>query len=185
MALVTDHPAQGAVSRWVEDAVIGENLCPFAQREWLAHRVRLCVSDAGDLDTVLSDLMDELNRIDQSDALETTLVILGEGGGDFDEYLDWLEASNLLVFKMGLEGKFQLASFHPEYQFEGEAFEDASNFTNRAPWPVLHILREESIEAALASVDDPDAIFERNQAHARARGTAYWQSLLARSHGTS
>lgn len=154
-----------AVTRaWIERAVIGLNLCPFAGRPWREDRVRLSVSEAAGIEALAEDLGEELLRLQRADPveLETSLLIHPFVLNDFFEYNDFLDIADRLVEDMGLAGVIQVASFHPRYQFAETPADDPANFTNRSPYPMLHLLREASIEAATDSIRDPDAIYERN-----------------------
>lgn len=151
-----------ATQRWVETFVVGHAVCPFAAREVAAERVRYQVVSAVDWPALLSRLIDECRRLDNEPDIATTLLILEEGGEDFEDYLDLLGLAEALMADQGYEGIYQLASFHPEYCFADAAVDAAENYTNRSPWPLLHLLREESISAVLANYPDPAAIPERN-----------------------
>jgi uncharacterized protein len=165
---------------WVERAVIGLNLCPFARLPFKHGRVRFRVSHAQDEDALLDDLCEELNALQAADpqVCETTLLIHPQVLNDFLEYNDFLGAAEATVEALGLEGEIQVASFHPEYQFADADTDAIENYTNRSPYPTLHLLREASIEQALASVPDTDAIYERNIETMRKLGLAGWQNLL-------
>lgn len=168
------------VKQWLEEVVVGFNFCPFARRELEAGRVRFAVVEGSKVKQAISVLLDELHFLDKNDAVETTLLIFADGFRDFHQYLDMLEVAQMAIEDVGYEGVYQLASFHPEYVFEGEDFDDASNYTNRAPYPVIHLLREVSIELAIEKHPDPDGIPARNQALAREKGAAFWASFLKR-----
>ncbi|GAO43436.1 DUF1415 domain-containing protein [Flavihumibacter petaseus] len=162
--------------RWIEDVVIGCNFCPFAKREMdrgtIFYRV---VSDAPDLFLLLRE---EMERLDNTPALETTLIILPEQLTAFTDYLDMLYQLEDFLIQEEYEGIYQLASFHPQYKFEGSTADDPANFTNRSPYPMFHLLREESIEKALEFYpDDPDDIPDRNIRFARQKGLAYMEVL--------
>lgn len=168
------------VKQWLEEVVIGFNFCPFARRELEAGRVRFTVIEGSKVKQAVAALLDELHFLDKNDAVETTLLIFADGWRDFYQFLDMLEVAQMALEDVGYEGVYQLASFHPEYVFEGEDFDDASNYTNRAPYPVIHLLREVSIELAVEKHPDPDGIPVRNQALAREKGAAFWASFLKR-----
>ncbi len=155
---------EAAVQDWLQRVVVGVNLCPFAARPLQRGQVRFCVTEADDKRLLLGDLQAELERMDQTPAneLETTLVIIPRLLGnflDFNEFLDWVDR---LLDDGNWEGVYQVASFHPHYQFAGTHPADAENLTNRAPYPILHILREASVEQALDAYDDAAQIPERN-----------------------
>ena len=163
---------------WVEKVVIGLNFCPFAQRELIKERVRFAVSDSISIEAALENLLREIHFLEDNTGTETTLLIYPLAFTDFDDYLDLLDLANALVEDQGYEGIFQVASFHPLYQFADSAKDDAANYTNRSPYPMLHLLREESLELALENYPDPDTIPERNVKFAREKGLGYMQVLL-------
>ncbi len=168
---------------WLEKAVIGLNLCPFAKPVYSGERIRFVVSEAQSAVALMDKLADELQALQAADPqlCETTLLIHPLVLQDFLDYNDFLEAAEALIEELGLEGEIQLASFHPDYQFDGSAPDDIENFSNRSPYPMLHLLREESVGRAVAAVQDTDAIFERNMATLRALGHAGWHSLFEKS----
>ncbi len=155
------------------------NLCPFAESVYRSHRVRLRVSEqrsaAGLLEEFRSELID-LNAIDPLKC-ETSLLIHPWVLADFIQYNDFLEVCESAIAELGLEGVLQVASFHPQYQFAGTQSEDIENNTNRSPYPMLHVLREASIERAIATVPDTDEIYRRNIRTLRELGHLGWQRL--------
>ena len=164
---------------WLESAVIGLNLCPFAKLPYRQNRVRLVVSDARDEEQLLQDLADELAALNAAEPAEceTTVLIHPQVLTDFLDYNDFLDAADALLEALALDGALQIASFHPDYQFADSAADDITNCSNRAPYPCLHLLREASVEQAVASVGDTDAIFERNMATLRDLGWDGWRKL--------
>jgi uncharacterized protein len=166
--------------RWLEKSVIGLNLCPFAQAPYRAGRVRLYISEQRSAAGLLEELKSELLGLQAADPaeLETSLLIHPWVLGDFIEYNDFLEVCDATVADLGLEGELQVASFHPQYQFAGTESEDIENYTNRSPYPMLHLLREASVERAVAGVGDTDEIFRRNIRTLRDLGHAGWQRLF-------
>jgi uncharacterized protein len=165
---------------WLERAVIGLNLCPFAKAVYVKEQVRFVLSEATDAEALLHDLHDELLALQAADPqqTDTTLIVHPHVLGDFLDYNDFLDLADALVAELGLEGEIQVASFHPDYLFAGTAPDDVSNFTNRAPYPTLHLLREASVERAVAAFPDPDAIVERNIATLDALGVEGWRKLM-------
>jgi hypothetical protein len=163
----------------VEKSVIGLNLCPFADNPYRAGRVRLQVSEQRNAAGLLEELELELTRLAATDPLqcETTLLIHPWVLTDFIEYNDFLEACDAAVAQLDLEGELQVASFHPQYRFEGTQSEDIENYTNRSPFPMLHLLREASVERAIAAVPDTDEIYRRNIRTLRGLGHEGWQRL--------
>ena len=160
--------------------MIGLNLCPFAKAVVVKQQVRIVISDASTERALLEELGEELAllRDTPADEIDTTLLVHPQVLGDFLDYNDFLGDADALVEAMDLDGVLQVASFHPQYQFAGSEPDDADNLTNRAPYPILHLLREASIDRAVAAYPDPDAIIERNIATVRELGFAGWDKLL-------
>ena len=175
-----EEDAIAATRRWVEQAVIGLNLCPFAKAVYVKDQVRLAYSDATTPGQLLEQLGEELLLLRDAPAeqVDTTLLVHPHVLQDFLDYNDFLDDADALVEAMDLDGVLQVASFHPQYQFAGSEPNDADNLTNRAPYPLLHLLREASIDRAVAAYPDPDAIIERNIATVRELGFAGWDKLL-------
>ncbi|MEM1219216.1 MAG: DUF1415 domain-containing protein [Bacteroidota bacterium] len=170
----------GQTRRWLEKVVIGLQLCPFAKRPYELDRVRLVVLDAGLEEVWLEQMVEELQRLEEMPRteLETTLLIIPEGLESFHDYLDFLEVAELLNSKLGYEGEFQIASFHPNYQFAESPPHDLANFTNRSPFPMLHILREESVSRAVEHFSSVDQIPARNMALLRSFSPEKIQELF-------
>jgi uncharacterized protein len=168
-----------ATRRWMERSVIGLDLCPFAESVYRGDRVRFRVSEQRSASSLLDDLRSELWELHAADSqlCETTLLIHPWVLADFIEYNDFIEVCEATIVELGLEGELQVASFHPQYQFAGTQSEDIENYTNRSPYPMLHLLREASIERAIASVPDTDEIYLRNIRTLRDLGHAGWQRL--------
>ena len=164
---------------WLEAAVIGLNLCPFAKAVYVKNQVRLVVSKARHADDLLEELDRELDLLVATPAseIDTTLLIHPTLFGDFLDFNDFLEVAEGVVDEHELEGVIQLASFHPQFQFDGTELEDISNYTNRAPFAILHLLREGSVERALEAFPQANAIFEANIATLEKLGHAGWKSL--------
>jgi uncharacterized protein len=166
--------------RWVERSVIGLKLCPFAESPYRSNRVRFCVSEQRSSAGLLLDLRSELMGLYTADPKEreTTLLIHPWVLNDFIEYNDFLDVCDAAVADLGLEGELQIASFHPDYQFAGSQAEDIENYTNRSPYPTLHLLREASVELAVAAVGDTEEITRRNIRTLRDLGHAGWRQLF-------
>lgn len=164
---------------WLEKAVIGLNLCPFAKAVHLKRQIRFVVSEADDEAALLDTLRTELQRLAEADPaeVETTLLIHPRVLGDFLDFNDFLDLADEALDDLGLDGELQVASFHPDYRFEGSAVDGIENHTNRSPYPTLHLLREASIEAAAASLPDAADIYLRNIETLRRLGPAGWQRL--------
>ena len=174
-----------AVLHWLQVMVVGEGLCPFAARPLRDGLVDISVCEASDNDGIYRHVLGDMERLlnTPAEALETTVVAVPQALADFDDYLDMLGILEDALIQAQLEGVLQIASFHPDYCFEGIEQDDVSNFTNRSPVPLFHLIREDSLSAALASHPDPAAIPERNQARMRELGRAGIEHLLRR--GTS
>ena len=173
-ASVTDYTRQ-----WFEKAVIGLNLCPFAKAPHVKNLVRISVSQARHLDGFLEDLDRELQLLGDTpaDELETTLLVHPTLFPDFDTFNQMLDIADAAVVDNGLEGIVQIAPFHPDFQFEGTDSDDISNYTNRSPYPTLHLIREDSIAKAAQAFPDASAIFERNIALLEKMGHEGWDKL--------
>ncbi|HJR73109.1 MAG TPA: DUF1415 domain-containing protein [Luteimonas sp.] len=173
-----------ATERWLQRAVIGLNLCPFAKAVVAKKQVRFVLSDAAGAEELLQTLGEELALLRDTPAeqIDTTLIVHPQALTDFLDYNDFLDLADGLVESMDLEGVLQVASFHPEYQFAGTEPDDIANCTNRSPYPTLHLLREDSVARAVAAFPDPDAIVERNIEALTRLGHEGWRRIL---EGTS
>ncbi|WP_299787904.1 DUF1415 domain-containing protein [uncultured Shewanella sp.] len=169
---------------WVERVIMKYNICPFARREVERRSIRYAVIDETKMHHVLEALISECQHLDANPGIETTLFIIPAGFEGFYPYLDLVDIANDLLIEQGYEGIYQLASFHPDYCFDGEAMDAPSNFTNRSPYPTLHIIREASMELALANYDDPESIPERNIAFCQKRGSDFFARLLSGCMGS-
>ncbi|EMA8956805.1 DUF1415 family protein [Vibrio fluvialis] len=165
MSSTTDNQAVAAsVNQWLDDVVIGLNLCPFAAKPQRNQQIKICVSNATREEDLLQDILDQLLELDTKEPqeLETTLVVVPDMLQDFTDYnffISWVEA---LIRQQDWEGVFQVATFHPNYYFAGTEPEDAENLTNRAPYPIFHLIREESMEKVLKHYPNPEAIPDTN-----------------------
>ena len=175
---MTDPIAE--TQRWLERAVIGLNLCPFAKAVHAKGQVRYVLSAATTPEALLEQLAGELLLLRDTPAaqVDTTLLVHPDVLGDFLDYNDFLDQADALVAGLGLEGVLQVASFHPQYQFAGSEPDDIANCTNRSPYPTLHLLREDSVERAVAAYPDPDAIIDRNIQTLTDLGRDGWQKLF-------
>ena len=176
--LENDEEIIQAVRQWVETFVVGMNLCPFAKRELVKNRVRFVTTAATTAEQLLQVLQTELELLNADPSVETTLLIHPAVLQDFYDFNDFLDCADSLLVDMELEGIYQVASFHPDYQFGGTRSGDAENYTNRAPYPVLHLLREESLERVIADYPDVDDIPERNIELMNSLGQDKLQALL-------
>ena len=164
---------------WVERVVIGLNLCPFARAPQSKGRVRYVVSDATEPDALRRDLIGELRALAEAPAerIETTLLIAPQVLHGFDDYNDFLAEADRALAGLRLRGVIQVASFHPQYRFVGTEADDLGNATNRSPYPTLHLIREASIERAVAAWPDTDAIWQANLVTLQGLGAAGWAAL--------
>ena len=177
--MITDSPALNQTRAWVERAVIGLNLCPFAKAPQVKGLVRYVQSEASDPAGLLTDLMNELQRLAKAppERLETTLLVHPQVFTDFADFNDFIGVAEDTVADLGLEGVIQVASFHPDYRFEGTAADDITNATNRSPHPTLHLIREDSIDRAVASFPEAETIYEANMATMERLGHKGWEAL--------
>ena len=169
-----------ATRQWLERAVIGLNLCPFAKAVHAKGQVRYVLSEATTPQALLEQLGEELLRLRDTpaDDIDTTLLVHPWVLSGFLDYNNFLDDADALVEALGLEGELQVASFHPDYRFAGTEPDDIGNYSNRSPFPTLHLLREDSIERAVAAFPDPDAIVERNLETLRRLGIDGWRKLF-------
>jgi len=181
-----DDPAHAAAivtatRRWLERAVIGLNLCPFAKAVHVHGQIRHAVSAATTADELLAELGHELAILEAADPreIDTTLLIHPQAMTDFVEFSIFLRRADAALRRLGHEGRLQLASFHPQYEFADAAPDDVANCTNRSPYPMLHLLREASIDRAVAAYPDAAVIYERNVETLRGLGRAGWERLLS------
>jgi hypothetical protein len=165
---------------WLEKAVIGLNLCPFAKAVYAKNQIRYVVSTARTAEELQADLTSELKLLDAADPNETdtTLLIHPYVLNDFLDYNEFLDIADAEVEQLGMDGRIQVASFHPDYQFADSGPDDIENYTNRSPYPTLHLLREESVERAVDAFPDAADIFEKNMETMRQLGHEGWQQLL-------
>jgi hypothetical protein len=179
----TEHPEQASVieatRRWLERAVIGLNLCPFAKGVHVKGQIHWVVSLATEAQDLRQDLVRELSALHAADPemRDTTLLVAPQCLQDFHDFNEFLGEADAALSELGLEGELQIASFHPQFQFAGTAPDDITNYTNRAPYPVLHLLREASIERAVEAFPEAEAIFEKNMQTLEQLGHEGWKAL--------
>ncbi|MBB3221806.1 DUF1415 domain-containing protein [Pseudoduganella umbonata] len=181
-AAVDHASAIAATADWLEKAVIGLNLCPFAKAVHVKRQIRYVVSDATTPEALLETLMDELQRLSDTPAeeVDTTLIIHPQVLNDFEDYNEFLDVADAALEDMGLVGELQVASFHPDYQFADTDRNDIGNYTNRSPYPTLHLLREDSVERAVEAFPEAEAIFEKNIETMENLGHEGWDKLFPR-----
>ena len=177
---ITNKQAITCVRAWIELFVVGLNLCPFARPLVSSDALRIVASESASSEAIATVLITELDLLSQSEELDiaTSVLVFPEGLEDFDNYLGFLDDAQTLLEEMGLDGEIQLASFHPEYRFEGEPVGAVSNFTNRAPYPLIHLLRETTVTSALDTYPNPERIPERNIQTLERLGLAGIERLL-------
>jgi uncharacterized protein len=170
-----------ATRAWLEQVVIGLNLCPFAKSVYMKQQIRIVVSHARNSDALLEDLERELQLLAATDPeqIDTTLLIHPEVLQDFLDYNDFLDVCDSVVEELELDGVLQVASFHPQYQFAGTELDDVANFTNRSPYPTLHLLREDSVSRAVETFPNVAEIYEKNIATMRQLGKKSLEKLMA------
>jgi hypothetical protein len=177
----TPEQAIAETRAWVDRAVIGLNLCPFAKAVQSKQQVRYVASAACDEESLLEELCEELRLLANTPAsdVDTTLLVHPQVLADFAAYNDFLDLADAALEALGLEGELQIASFHPHYRFEGTEPDDIGNATNRSPYPTLHILREASIDRAVEAFAQPEAIYVANMQTLQALGDDGWAALQA------
>ncbi|MFM9911700.1 MAG: DUF1415 domain-containing protein [Chitinophagaceae bacterium] len=163
--------------KWINEVVVGCNFCPFAAKVVKQNTIHYAVESSIDTADCLERFLVECHRLDSDTSIETTLVIFSNAFEEFDEYLALVDLAEKLLIDNRYEGIYQVASFHPRYQFAGANENDAANYTNRSLYPMLHLLREESIEKALENYPDPESIPERNIRFAHEKGVEYMKRL--------
>lgn len=182
MTATPDHPDADTVIAqtrcWLESVIIELNFCPFAKREFVRNSIRYQLSEAIDLATALQAVADELQCLDQQPQIETTLLIFPRGFDEFNDFLELIEMADQLIDQLGYRSTYQLAHFHPDYCFAGSSDEDAANYTNRSPWPTLHLLREASLQQAIDAYPDTSQIPDNNISKAREIGKPALQARL-------
>jgi hypothetical protein len=178
--ILSDASVIGQTRTWLEKAVIGLNLCPFAKAVHVKEQIRYVVSHATTPEELVRDLVLELEVLAEAnpEKIDTTLLIHPYVMGDFLDYNDFLEVADATLEELDLDGILQIASFHPQYQFEGTDIDDMENFTNRAPFATLHLLREDSIDKAVEAFPEAEDIYEKNIQTLKALGNAGWQKLF-------
>lgn len=172
------NPIIAQTQHWIENVVIAQQFCPFVQSVFQQNKIAYHVIGASDIENGLLACIEACENLDQNPAIETSLLIYPELFSDFDEFLDFAAMADQLIKDEQYEGIYQLATFHPDYCFADSSPQDAANFTNRSPYPMLHLLREHSISIAADNYPDIDDIPERNIKTARNLGLETMQELL-------
>lgn len=169
-----------ATKRWLEVAVIGLNLCPFAKAVHVKDQIRYAVSEARDAESLANDLVRELEALAEAnpEKTDTTLLIVPYFLDDFLDFNDFLDVADSIVEELELDGILQVAPFHPRFQFEDTDVDDITNYTNRSPFPILHLLREDSVTRAVEAFPDELEIADNNMETLRKLGHAGWKALF-------
>jgi hypothetical protein len=175
----SDEKLVECTRRWIESVIIACDFCPFAGREFARNSIHYRVIRTAGIEHCLELLIEECVLLDAEADVETSLLLFPDGFGDFDDFLDLVGIADALLADQGYEGVYQLASFHPDYCFADQDGNDPANYTNRSPYPTLHLLREASLERVLGDHPDPDLIPQRNIAFARRQGLEKMRALLA------
>ena len=166
--------------KWINDVVIGCNFCPFAAKEIRRNSIAYEVLSSGSIMRNLEELLKACRKLDEETEIETLFIIMPDSFSSFDSYLQLIELSERLLKDEGYEGVYQIASFHPLYLFDGTETDDPANFTNRSPYPMIHLLREKSVTKAIEMYPGTEKIPQRNVEYARAKGLAFMKSLQDR-----
>lgn len=180
---MTDSLIIEQTTNWIKSVVIGLNFCPFAAKAVIQNSIHYSVQQASDIPLTLTELEKQLRLLDEDPKIETTLIIFPNDFKSFDDYLELVKKAERLLSKLNYDGIYQIASFHPDYCFAGADEDDAANYTNRSVYPMLHLLREDSITKALSTFKNPEMIPERNISLAREKGIKYMQVLRAACFG--
>ncbi len=164
--------------QWLQQVIIDLNFCPFAKKEFVNQSIYYHLSEKEQVKSALIELLEQCHYLQANPEIETTLLIYGQGFRDFNRFLDLVDYANDLLVEHQFEGIFQIATFHPEYCFADADYDEASNYTNRSPYPTLHLLREQSMEKVLSIYKNPEDIPENNIALANQKGANYFKHLL-------
>lgn len=175
---MSDQKIIEQTKHWILNTIIGFNFCPFAKREFENNTIHFELVDESNVEEQLHSIINECHRLDQNSQIETTIIIFPIGLESFFDYLDFVDLANNLLISENYEGIYQLASFHPDYCFEDVKQDDPANYTNRSPYPLVHILREETLEKTLQNYPEPELIPERNIKLAREKGVEVFKKIL-------
>jgi hypothetical protein len=175
--MIIDEVVIAHTKKWITDVVIGCNFCPFAAQVVKRNTVFYKVEQSTETTICLESFLQEVTRLDDDESIETSFLIFPNHFKTFDSYLDLVAVAEKLLKQKGYNGIYQLASFHPLYRFADAPGDDAANYTNRSVYPMLHLLRESSIDKALEHYDNPEAIPEKNIDFARKKGNVYMKML--------
>ena len=171
---VADNKVIAQTKEWIKTVVIGLNFCPFAKKVFDLDAINFYVDNKSNMEEQLQSVIESCQLLDSNDRIETSFMIYTAGLENFNDYLDLLDIANQLIIEQGYEGVYQLASFHPQYCFDGLEQNAAENYTNRSPYPMLHLLREQSLEQAIKQYKQPEKIPERNMDVAKQKGASFF-----------
>ncbi|MDO7085803.1 DUF1415 domain-containing protein [Pseudocolwellia sp. AS88] len=164
--------------QWIEQIIVELNFCPFAKKELVNNTIHYYLSEQKKLKLALAEVFEQCLYLKNNPQIETSLIIYNPGFKSFEQYLELVDYANELLFDSEFEGVFQLASFHPDYYFDGADMDDAENYTNRSPYPVIHLLREASLTRVLSTYKNPENIPENNIALAQEKGSNHFEQVL-------
>jgi hypothetical protein len=164
--------------QWLEQVIIGLNFCPFAKKEFVNQTIHYFTSNKEQLKAALVEFLSQCHYLYDNPKIETSLLIYNQGFRDFNRFLDLVDYANDIIVEYNFEGIFQLATFHPEYCFAEADYDDVGNFTNRSPYPILHLIREQSMEKVLSVYKNPESISDNNIVVAKKKGAHYFKTLL-------
>ena len=173
-----DHIGVAQTKEWISQVIVGLNFCPFAKKELVNNSIYYYITGQKKLKHAEQEFVEQCQYLTNHPEIETSLLIFEQGFADFQRYLELVDYCNDLLFSEGYEGIFQIASFHPMYCFEGEDYDDAANFTNRSPYPTLHLIREESMAKVLSVYKNPEQIPTDNIVLARQKGHLFFEQIL-------
>lgn len=174
---MTNENIIAQTNNWIQSVVIGLNFCPFAAKPFAQNKIHYIIHRSATLTSSIEIVKNELDYLTNHNEIETTFIIFPDAFVDFQAYLTLVKRTNSMLKKLKYDGRYQIASFHPEYCFKGSSHEDAANYTNRSIYPMLHLLREDSISKALILFKNPERIPERNIKFAREKGLLYMKLL--------
>lgn len=178
----SSSPEINATKQWINDIIIGLNFCPFAKKEFVNNTIYYHSSAKEQIKSALKEFNQQCVYLSQHEQIETSLIIYSDGFRGFDRYLDLVDAANEQLIENGFEGVFQIATMHPEYCFADDDYDEPTNFTNRSPYPMLHLIREKSMEKVLSIYKEPEKIPENNMSVATKKGSEYFKQVLASIH---
>lgn len=176
--MYSDQHVISQCKQWLDKIIIELNFCPFAKKEFVNNTIAYPIARNVDIELALIELVNQCQYLDQHPDISTALLIFPENFSYFEDYLDLVELAEPLIFKQGYEGTYQIATFHPDYYFDGVDEDDVSNYTNRSPFPLLHIIREADLERAVKAHPDPEGIPDKNIQVCHKKGINFFKSFM-------